>query len=173
MTALNKFALTVAGLAITMFSVVASAQDWPAKQPIKLVVGYPPGQTVVIDYKPGAGGAIGAEVVSKSAPDGYTLGLLDNGPLTVQSNFRKMPFDPLTGFTPVTGITKLLFVLPATKQLPAQSLEEIIKLARSKPGAMAYSSSRQGSMHHISGEMFKNITKTHIVHIPAEEPHPH
>jgi tripartite-type tricarboxylate transporter receptor subunit TctC len=185
MTAMNKFALTVAGLAMTLFSVFASAQDWPAKQPIKLVVGYPPGgsadalardlipglskalgQTVVIDYKPGAGGAIGAEVVSKSSPDGYTLGLLDNGPLTVQSNFRKMPFDPLTGFTPITGISKLPFVLLATKQLPAQSLEDIIKLARSKPGAMAYSSSGQGSMHHISGEMFKNITKTHIVHIP-------
>ncbi len=161
------------------------AQEWPSKQPIRMVVGYPPGgsadslardlipglskalgQTIIVDYKPGAGGAIGADVVSKSAPDGYTIGLLDNGPLTIQGSFRKLPFDPVTGFTPITGISKLPFVLLVNPQNPAQNLEDLIKQAKAKPGSMSYSSSGQGSMHHISGELFKNLTKTHILHIP-------
>jgi tripartite-type tricarboxylate transporter receptor subunit TctC len=181
MTSRQLFSL----LAAMLFSGAAIAQEWPSKQPIKMVVGYPPGgsadalardlipalskalgQQVILDYKPGAGGAIGADVVSKASPDGYTIGLLDNGPLTVQGNFRKLPFDPLTGFTPITGVGKLPFVLLANPQLPAQNLNDIIKLAKSKPGSLAYSSSGQGSSHHISGEMFKNMTKTHIVHIP-------
>jgi tripartite-type tricarboxylate transporter receptor subunit TctC len=69
-----------------------------------------------VDYQPGAGGAIGADVVSKSAPDGYTIGLLDNGPLTIQGSFRKLPFDPVTGLTPITGISKLPFVLLVNPQ---------------------------------------------------------
>jgi tripartite-type tricarboxylate transporter receptor subunit TctC len=161
------------------------AQEWPQRQPIKMLVGYPPGgsadalardllpglskalgQTVVIEYKPGAGGAIGAELTAKAVPDGYTIGLLDNGPLSVQGNFRKLPFDPLTSFTPITGISKLPFVLLMNPQVPAKDLSELVALIRKKPGAFAYSTSGQGSMHHISGELFKNKTKTHIVHIP-------
>lgn len=164
---------------------LVNAQEWPSRQPIRLVVGYPPGgsadalardlipglskalgQTIIVDYKPGAGGAIGADVVSKASPDGYTLGLLDNGPLTIQGNFRKLPFDPVTGFTPITGISKLPFVLLVNPQNPAQSLVDLIKQAKARPGALSYSSSGQGSMHHISGELFKNMTKTHILHIP-------
>jgi tripartite-type tricarboxylate transporter receptor subunit TctC len=164
---------------------LVNAQEWPTRQPIRLVVGYPPGgsadalardlvpglnkalgQAIIVDYKPGAGGAIGADVVSKATPDGYTIGLLDNGPMTVQGNFRKLPFDPVTSFTPITGISKLPFVLLVNPQSPAQTLEDLIKQAKAKPGAMSYSSSGQGSMHHISGELFKNMTKTHILHIP-------
>jgi tripartite-type tricarboxylate transporter receptor subunit TctC len=173
------------GALVLLFSTALWAQEWPTKQPIRMVVGYPPGgsadalardlipslskalgQQVILDYKPGAGGSIGADIVSKATPDGYTIGLLDNGPMTVQGNFRKLPFDPLTSFTPITGVGKLPFVFLANPQLPAQTLTDIIKLAKSKPGSLAYSSSGQGSSHHISGEMFKNLTKTHIVHIP-------
>jgi tripartite-type tricarboxylate transporter receptor subunit TctC len=173
------------GATALLFSTALLAQEWPSKQPIRMVVGYPPGgsadalardlipslskalgQQVILDYKPGAGGSIGADTVSKAAPDGYTIGLLDNGPMTVQGNFRKLPFDPLTSFTPITGVGKLPFVFLANPQLPAQTLNDIVKLAKSKPGSLAYSSSGQGSSHHISGEMFKNLTKTHIVHIP-------
>jgi tripartite-type tricarboxylate transporter receptor subunit TctC len=176
---------TLVGAVAMLLSTALFAQEWPTKQPIRMVVGYPPGgsadalardlipslskalgQQVILDYKPGAGGAIGADTVSKATPDGYTIGLLDNGPMTVQGNFRKLPFDPLTGFTPITGVGKLPFVLLSNPQLPAQTLNDIIKLAKSKPGSLAYSSSGQGSSHHISGEMFKNMTKTHIVHIP-------
>jgi tripartite-type tricarboxylate transporter receptor subunit TctC len=176
---------TLIGALAILANTAVFAQEWPAKQPIRMIVGYPPGgsadalardlipslskalgQQVILDYKPSAGGSIGADTVSKASPDGYTIGLLDNGPMTVQGNFRKLPFDPLTGFTPITGVGKLPFVLLANPLLPAQSLSDIIKLAKSKPGSLAYSSSGQGSSHHISGEMFKNMTKTHIVHIP-------
>jgi tripartite-type tricarboxylate transporter receptor subunit TctC len=182
---MKSFVLSFSIVLLSLVSASAWTQEWPSKQPIKLIVGYPPGgsadalarelipglskalgQTVLLDYKPGAGGAIGAEVVAKSSPDGYTIGLLDNGPLTVQGNFRKLPFDPLTSFTAITGVSKLPFVLLATPSLPAQTLDDIIKLALRKPGSLSYSSSGQGSMHHISGELFKNATKTHIVHIP-------
>jgi tripartite-type tricarboxylate transporter receptor subunit TctC len=114
---------TLFGAIAMLVSTALFAQEWPAKQPIRMVVGYPPGgsadalardlipslskalgQQVILDYKPGAGGSIGADTVSKATPDGYTIGLLDNGPMTVQGNFRKLPFDPVTGFTPITGV---------------------------------------------------------------------
>ncbi len=183
-------ALRCAALAIPLLGMLvalpsAMAQEWPARQPVKFIIGYPPGgsadalvrdlvpglskalgQTVVVDYRPGAGGAIGAEAVAKATPDGYTIGLLDNSPMTIQGNFRKLPFDPLTSFTPITGVSKLPFVLLVNPALPVNTLNDLIKMAKAKPGSMTYSTSGQGSMHHISGELFKNMTKTHIVHIP-------
>src|SRR5262249_6470934 len=125
------------------------------------------GQSIVIDNRPGAGGTIGARAVAESDPDGYTL-LLGNTRTLVISPliYRNVNYDPVKGFAPVAalGITSnLLIVNPA---LPVKSVQELIALARAKPGKLNYASAGIGTPPHLIGEMFKQRLGLDVVHIP-------
>jgi len=159
------------------------ASDYP-NRPVKIVVGFPPGgppdliarvtgqavgerwkQPLIVHNRGGASGAIGADIVAKAAPDGYTLLL---APLTfaIIPNLQKLPYDTAKDFTPVTVLAQAPLVLVAHPSVKANSVAELIALAKAKPGAMSYASAGNGTSPHIIGEMFKRATGTHVVHIP-------
>lgn len=125
------------------------------------------GQPVIVENKTGAGGNIGAELVAKSPPDGYTLVIGNNGTHAVNvSLFKTIPFDPVKDFAPVAHIMEaesLLVVNPAVK---ANSVREIIELARAQPGKLSYASGGLGTTSHLAGELFKSTAKVDIVHVP-------
>lgn len=180
------------GLAALLFAPIvfcaapALAQDteWPTR-PIRLVLGYTPGgaadssardlapllekalgQPVVVDYKPGAGGAIGADAVAKAPADGYTIGLVDGGPLTISPHLRHVPYDPLKSFTPIGGVSRAPLVLLVHPAVQANNVAELINLAKRNPQGLSYSSSGPGTIHHLAGELFRSTTQAPMVHVP-------
>src|SRR3989440_2327119 len=163
----------------------ALAQPWPAK-PVRIVVAYPPGggidvmarqiaerltaawgQPVVVENKPGANTIVAADAVAKSAPDGYTVLMTTDATFSINPHlYARLPFDPQRDFAPVTMLVLLQQLLVAHPSLPANSLEELIKLAKAKPGSINYASYGSGSQPHLSGEMLKNKAGIDLVHIP-------
>jgi tripartite-type tricarboxylate transporter receptor subunit TctC len=175
--------LTLA-MAAGLTGLVARAQSWPDKA-IKMVLGYATGgatdatariisrpleqmikQSVVMEYKPGAGASIGAEFVAKAVPDGYTIGLTDTGPLCIMPNLRKVSYNPVTSFTPLSYVCSTGLVLIVNPDLPVKNIQELIALAKAQPGKLSYASSGVGSVHHLGGELFKVRAGVFIVHIP-------
>ena len=171
-------------LALSACSTLAAAQAWPAK-PIRLVLGYTPGgaaeavartfhrpleqalgQSVIFEYKPGAGATIGADYTAKSAPDGYTLHLVDQGPITVVPHLRKLPYDALTAFTPIamTGVGGIVVVTHPS--VPANTMQELIALVKANPGKYSYGTSGVGGGGHLAGELFKTVAKVDMQHVP-------
>jgi tripartite-type tricarboxylate transporter receptor subunit TctC len=123
------------------------------------------GQQVIIDYRPGASGNIGTELVARATPDGYT-NLLNTLPLVVNpSLYRKLPFDVVKDFAPVSPIASAPFVLVVHPSVPVKSVKELVALARSQPGTLNYSSAGIGTNLHVAAELFKNLTKTDMVHV--------
>src|SRR5258705_9780375 len=125
------------------------------------------GQPVLIDNKPGASGFVAAEMVARAPADGYTL--LGATEATLVSNplfFRKVPYDTQRDFAPVTMAVEVNYVLLVHPAVPANSVRELIALARSKPGALNYASSRNGSAFHLGMEMFKRMHGLDILHVP-------
>lgn len=164
---------------------VAGAQSGYPNKPIRLVLAYPPGgaaegtwraiqpkfeplvgQQIILENKPGAGATIGADYASKQPADGYTLHLADNGPLTIVPAAKKLPYDPVKSFTYIGVVNIGGVVLAAHPSVPAGNLDEFIKLARSKPGGFSYGTSGFGGIGHMSGELFKYVTKLDLVHVP-------
>ncbi|MBI2296923.1 MAG: tripartite tricarboxylate transporter substrate binding protein [Betaproteobacteria bacterium] len=163
----------------------AGAQPFPSK-PIRLVLPYPPGggtdtiarplaqrlsehlgQQVVVDNRGGAGGAIGMELVARSAPDGYTIVLAITAQLAVNvSLFRKLPYDPVRDYAPITLLGSGTYVLVVHPSLPVKSVKELIALARARPGELAYSSSGNGSGGHLAAELLKNMAGIKMLHVP-------
>lgn len=161
------------------------AQAYPAK-PIKLVIPFPPGgpldltgraigqklqeawgQPVVVENRPGAGGNIGADAVAKSAPDGYTLvmGALSTHAVNPHL-FAKMPYDALKDFAPITLVAITPNVLVVNPAVPANSVQELVALARASPGKLSFASGSNGSAGHLAGELFKTLAGIDIVHVP-------
>ena len=124
------------------------------------------GRPIVIENQPGAAGVIGAERVKKAAPDGYTLGALNDSILTMIPNIRATPYDPLKDYAPIGVVAGITWVLVANNDLPAKTVPELIALAKSRPGRLDYSSGGNGSPQHVAMEAFKAATGTFIVHIP-------
>lgn len=176
-------ALVVA--AVLVAAPVAIAQTYPAK-PVKLVVPFPPGgsldltgrllaqklteawgQPVVVENKPGAGGNIGADLVAKSPPDGYTilLGALSTHAVN-PSLYAKMPYDAAKDFAPITLIAITPNVLVVNAAAPVNNVREFIAYARANPGKLSFGSGSSGSAGHLAGELFKVETGTDAVHIP-------
>jgi tripartite-type tricarboxylate transporter receptor subunit TctC len=125
------------------------------------------GQPVVVDNKPGASGNIGNQMVARAKPDGYTLLLAYSGYQVGNPHlFKKAGWDPIKDFAPVGMLTRAPQVLVARANLPAGNLRELIAYAKANPGKLNYASSGNGSIQHISGELFKQLTGTQITHIP-------
>jgi tripartite-type tricarboxylate transporter receptor subunit TctC len=162
----------------------ALAQAYPSK-PIRIVVAFAPGgiadfaarsfsqrlaetlgQPVVIENRAGAGGVLGAEVVARAAPDGYTL-LVTSISHTINPSVRKsLPFDAVRDFAPVTLIMDAPNFLVVHPSLPAKSVKELVAIARARPGQISYASSGTGTSTHLSGELFKALSRIDLVHVP-------
>ncbi|CAM3031185.1 MULTISPECIES: tripartite tricarboxylate transporter substrate binding protein BugE [Cupriavidus] len=164
---------------------LAHAQSYPAK-PIRLIVpfaaggttdivaravsdglGRELGQPVVVENRGGGGGAIGADALAKSAPDGYTLGIATVSTMaTNPATNPKNPYDPLKDFAPITNLVNVPNVLTVNPKVPAKTLKEFVAMLKANPGKYSYASAGKGSISHLDGELFKDITQTDMVHIP-------
>lgn len=171
-------------LAATL-STTALAQDiWPTRS-IRLIIGFPPGgamdslarsmvppmnkalgQTVVVENRPGAAQALAAELVAKAEPDGYSIGLIDSGPLTISPQFKAMSFGAVKSFTPIGSVATLPLILVASNASGLTNLQDLIRAAQAKPGTLSYASVGAGSMHNLTGEYLKSVLKLDILHVP-------
>jgi tripartite-type tricarboxylate transporter receptor subunit TctC len=175
----------LAALILSLAASVAGAQAWPTK-PVRLIVPYPAGgltdvlargiaaeivkvwgHPLIVENRPGASQIIGAETLAKSAPDGYTIGMLDKTPLAVNPFlFSKLPYDPQRDFAPVINMVQTSQVLVAHPGLPANTLSQLIELAKSKPGSINYGTFGPGSITHLDTEAFANMAGIKLTHIP-------
>ena len=183
--ALRRAATSVLGGTFLALSALgAHAQDYPAR-PIRIIVPFAPGgsadvfgrvvaqrlqealgQNVIVDNRPGAGSLIGTDAVAKSAPDGYTLLLMSNAHTVNESLIPNKPFQLMRDFAPIAPINYSDLVLVAKAGAPFNTLGELIKVAKAKPGGMSYASSGPGTPYHMAGELFKAMAGISIVHIP-------
>ncbi|RIA35636.1 tripartite-type tricarboxylate transporter receptor subunit TctC [Ectopseudomonas oleovorans] len=176
--------LLLAGLALSPVLAQAEAA-WPSK-PLTLIIPFPPGggadtigryyadqlssalgQPVVVDNKPGAGTAIAAEAAAKAKPDGYTLSLATAGQLTILPNLAdNLRFDPETSFAPVSVVASIPNVIAVNGNLDVTNLQGLIAAAKAKPGGISYSSCGNGTLCHLSGELFKSLAGIDLLHVP-------
>lgn len=124
------------------------------------------GQQVVVENRPGAGSTIGAEAAAKAAPDGYTLFMISNTHFVSAGLYKKLPYDALNDYLPITQITSAPNVLIVHPSLPAKSVKELIALAKAKPGQINYASSGNGSTQHLTGALFCKMAGINMTHIP-------
>jgi len=177
--------MLLALLAAPLASPAAHAQGYP-ERPVRLIVpfaaggttdmvarivadglGRALGQPVVVENRGGGGGAIGADALAKSAPDGYTLGVATVSTMaTNPATNAQTPYDPLKDFTPITNLVNVPNVLTVNPKTPANTLQEFIALLKSEPGAYSYASAGTGSISHLDGELFKSLTGTDMIHVP-------
>jgi tripartite-type tricarboxylate transporter receptor subunit TctC len=181
--------LTRAGLALLMLAGLSglpalSRADYP-ERPVRLIVGYPPGggadfmarlvgaemgkgrgYQIVVDNRPGAEGSLAAQIVSRAAPDGYTLLLIPFNMALSPSLRSDLPYNPLKDFDAVSLIASAPMALTVNANLPAKSVTELVNLAKAKPGGINYGSSGTGGTSHVSAELFKSLAKIDLTHVP-------
>jgi tripartite-type tricarboxylate transporter receptor subunit TctC len=181
-TVIAGFALALAGI---LAGAPVHAQTYPNK-PVRILIAQAPGsatdvisrvvanrlqellgQPVVVEARPGAGGALGAGEAARSAPDGYTLFMGNNS--THGSNpalYSKLPYDAVRDFAPISFVASVPYVLVVEPSLPAKSVQELIALAKAQPGKMNYASAGNGSTHQFCAELLKSSTGIEVVHVP-------
>jgi len=171
-------------VAAALLAPLAGAQSYPVK-PVRVILSVPAGATpdvtarlvtpglanalgqpMVVDNRGGAGGLIGAEIVAKAAPDGYTVFISSPGALTILPHLRKVPYDTLKDFTPISLISVGPFVLIIHPSVPAKSVKELIALAKAQPGKLNYASAGSGVANHLAMELFKQMAGVDITHVP-------
>jgi tripartite-type tricarboxylate transporter receptor subunit TctC len=182
---MNRLCSRIAALAIgVLVAASAAAQDYPAK-PIRIIVPFAAGgpadiyarfigqrlsealgQPVVIEDRPGAGSVIGTDAVAKSAPDGYTLLMMSNTHTVNESLIPNKPYQLMRDFVPVAPVNYSDLVLVVHPSVPANSLKELLDLAKAKPKGLNYASSGPGTPYHMAGELFKAMAGVDIVHVP-------
>ena len=181
----RKIVILCAGMLLTLAATAAQAQAYPAR-PIRFVVPYAPGgpldliaraigqklteatgQAVVVDNKPGAGGNIGADIVAKAAPDGYTIVMGAVATHAINPTlYPKIPYDPVKDFTPVAMVAVVPNVLVVNPALPVKSVKELIDFAKARPSYLNFASGSTGSTGHLAGELFNALAGVQMVHIP-------
>jgi tripartite-type tricarboxylate transporter receptor subunit TctC len=124
------------------------------------------GQPVIVDNKPGAGGAIGSDIAAKAQPDGYTLLLATSSTHSIGPSLQKLPYDAVADFTPIVHVGNAPSIMVVPNSAPAKTVKEWIEYARKNPGKLNYASSGQGTIVHLTAEYFKAQTGTFLVHIP-------
>jgi tripartite-type tricarboxylate transporter receptor subunit TctC len=167
---------------LILASGASHAQDYPTRV-IRIIVGPGPdivarvfgpkitealGQQIVIEPRPGAGGVIAAQTIATAQPDGYSL-LLATASYTINTALKTSPYDLRKDFVPVGRMSTSPFVLVVHPSVPAKSVQELIALAKSKPGQLNYASSGIGTPPHLAGELFKAMAGVDIVHVPFRE----
>jgi tripartite-type tricarboxylate transporter receptor subunit TctC len=171
-------------VACASFSLSAWPQAFPAK-PVKIVVPFgvggsadvyarylgaklqdSVGQGFVVENRPGGGSIVGSDVVAKSDPDGYTLLMMSNTHTVNETLIPKKPFDLMRDFAPISGVSYSDLMLVINPAVQANTLKEFIALVKSKPGALNYASSGNGTPYHMAGELFKSMAGVDLVHIP-------
>jgi tripartite-type tricarboxylate transporter receptor subunit TctC len=162
----------------------ADAQEYPVK-PVRIIVPFAPGgpndlvvrplasklqellgQPFIVDYRAGANGIIGSELVAKSPPDGYTLLVVSSSFVINPSTQARLPFDPLRDFAPVSPIATTAIIFVVNPTVPAKSVREFVALAKSRPGKLNYASSGTGGSLHLGAELFKMTAGIDMVHVP-------
>ncbi len=174
----------IAAAAPVFHAHAAGVPGYPAK-PVRLVTGSAPGggsdmvartlaeklserfgQQVLVDNRPGAGGAIGADVVAKANADGYTLLINTGSAIAVNPALQTQPYDVKRDFSPVMLVSRAPFVLAVNPALPAKTVNDVIQLAKANPKKYSYASSGIGAMSHLAMELFKNMSGVNVVHVP-------
>jgi len=173
----------VLGLALAFLAAAAAAQPYPSR-PVRLIIPFPPGGSndivgrmiaaqlserlgaqVIADNRGGAGGLIGTEAAANAPRDGHTL-LLVSVAYAFNASIYKLPYDPATAFAPVASLGTGPVVLAVTAKLPVNSLQELLALAKEKPGQLYYASAGVGSFQHLASALFKLQSGADIVHVP-------
>lgn len=168
-----------------MIGAPAWAQQWPAKT-VRIVVPFPPGQAadiisriiaerltpvlgqqILVDNRPGAGGVVGSGIAAKSAPDGYTYLFAGSAAASIApSLYANVPYDPIRDFAAVTNISSIPFVFCVNPALPVQNIQDLVKLAKRRPGEISYGSSGSGATNHIAQALFALMAGIKLTHIP-------
>jgi len=183
---MKSFAASLAALAVTAaIATSATAQSWAPTQPIRVIIPYAAGgtsdivarimaepvaqrlgQPFLIENRPGGATQIGTSAVAKAAPDGHTILLVANTFMINPSLFKTLPYDTLKDLTPITyaGVTPHTIVV--NNDVPAKTLQELLDLARAKPGTINYGSVGNGTSHHLGTEELKKLSNTNMVHVP-------
>ena len=172
-------------LAALLFAANAAAQAPYPDRPIRMIIGFPPGgapdqvarllgqklsealgQPIVMDHATGAGGNIAMERLAKAAPDGYTLGFLVNGQLVINPSLYKLTYDPAKVFAPISQVTVTPNMLVVNNAVPAKSVQELVSLAKARPGELTFASGGTGTGNHMAAELLKSVAGVDIRHIP-------
>lgn len=179
----GSFEVLVAACALFSAFPAGAAENYPAR-PVRIVVPVPAGGGVdsvarivaqhlnavwgvpfIVDNRPGAGTALGAEIVANASPDGYTL-MVSSSSFITNAAVRKVRYDPVRDFAPITKLTSNPYILLVTPTLPVDSVKDLIALAKSKPGKLNYGSSGIGGILHLGAALFTMMTGTKMVHVP-------
>ncbi|MFM9981783.1 MAG: Bug family tripartite tricarboxylate transporter substrate binding protein [Burkholderiales bacterium] len=183
---IKKILAAALAVATLQFTCTAQAQPYPSKQ-LRIVVPFPPGgaadisgrvlaelmgkslgQSVVVENRPGGSTIIGSEVVARAPADGYTMLVVFPSFIVNPALRSTMPFDPLKDFKAVGQVLAVPMAIGAAMSLPAKNLQELIALARAKPGELSYGTPGLGTTHHVMGEMLKQAAKINIIHAPFQ-----